>query len=120
MRLLHLLYLVDWKHTIVHGQPMTTTRWELGARGPYSKDIDCKTAYAISDTPVFTPTEEAIVQFVVNATKLKSETELNKLIYSTYPVLTGNKFCVLVSSARAYKAIVADCSEDHAASGPSM
>lgn len=129
-RLTKMLYLTDWKAALELDTQLTDTVWHFHHYGPYVDDF-VKMAKQDSDikvtstTTVFggskqlfelsgegtqpitlEPQLKEIVDFVINATKDKNYEEFIKLVYSTYPVLSSNKYSDLdlVQKAREYKA----------------
>ncbi|EGQ8122384.1 SocA family protein [Vibrio cholerae] len=129
-RLTKMLYLTDWKAALELDTQLTNTVWHFHHYGPYVDDF-VKMAKQDSDikvtstTTVFggskqlfelsgegtqpitlEPQLKEIVDFVINATKDKNYEEFIKLVYSTYPVLSSNKYSDLdlVQKAREYKA----------------
>lgn len=129
-RLTKMLYLTDWKAALELDTQLTNTVWHFNHYGPYVDDF-VKMAKQDSDikvtstTTVFggskqlfelsgegtqpitlEPQLKEIVDFVINATKDKNYEEFIKLVYSTYPVLSSNKYSDLdlVQKAREYKA----------------
>ena len=131
-RLTKMLYLTDWKNAIEHDAQLSKTVWHFNHYGPYvddfieiaRKDKDIKVTYTTTmfggNKQLFElSNKEAqiihlenelkeIVDFVINKTKDKNYDDFIKLVYSTYPVISSNKYSDLdlVAKAREYKSQV--------------
>ncbi|HHQ4675900.1 SocA family protein [Aeromonas veronii] len=129
-RLTKMLYLTDWKAALELDMQLTNTVWHFHHYGPYVDDfvkmakqdsdikVTCTTTVFGGNKQLFKlsgestqpitlePQLKEIVDFVINATKDKNYEEFIKLVYSTYPVLSSNKYTDLdlVQKAREYKA----------------
>ncbi|ENV3677539.1 Panacea domain-containing protein [Vibrio parahaemolyticus] len=129
-RLTKMLYLTDWKAALELDSQLTNTVWHFHHYGPYvddfvkmaKKDSDIKVTNTTTmfggskqlfelsgestEPIILEPQLKEIVDFVINATKDKNYEEFIKLVYSTYPVLSSNKYSDLdlVQKAREYKA----------------
>ncbi|NBA78866.1 DUF4065 domain-containing protein [Emticicia sp. ODNR4P] len=117
-RLVKLIYLIDWKHTIVNGRQATPIQWYFNHYGPYVdtvidliKDhpeiftVETRTnAYGgISDKIKLVSgqnvhLEESVKQsadFIISNTSQMSWTNFIDLVYSTYPIKTNSKYTYL-------------------------
>lgn len=129
-RLTKMLYLTDWKAALELDSQLTNTVWHFHHYGPYVDDFvkmakEDSGIKVTSTTTMFggrkqlfelsgentapitlEPELKEIVDFVINATKDKNYEEFIKLVYSTYPVLSSNRYSDLdlVQKAREYKA----------------
>jgi hypothetical protein len=130
-RLTKMLYLADWKNAIENATQLTDVVWHFNHYGPYvddfieiaknDDDIDVKITNTIfggrkqqielksafNQEIDISESDKKILNFVIDATKNKNYEEFIKLVYSTYPVLSSNKYSDfdLVQMARDYKNI---------------
>jgi hypothetical protein len=127
-RLTKMVYLADWKEAINNGKQLTNIVWFFNHHGPYNdeilqeakkdKDINItiknnmfggkKTHIEICNNSKTTDLDEEdyrLLDFVINATKDKNYTDFIKLIYSTYPVISSEKYTKLdlINKAEEYK-----------------
>lgn len=135
-RLTKMIYLMDWKSSIDFGRQITNAQWHFDHYGPYvddfvklareDKDIFVentsnyyggkKQLFKLSNkTSEFfdlTKEQKDIADFVINATKQKNYEDFIQLVYSTYPVISNDRYSDLdlVDSAAKYKKIIADSS----------
>lgn len=133
-RLTKILYLADWKSAIDNNKQITDASWNFHHYGPYvddfmkiarnDKDILIKDTCTMFggkkhqielsnsfDEDVNIPEfQKSIIDFVIDKTKNKNYDEFIKLVYSTYPVISSNKYekLDLVELARQYKKIVSE------------
>ncbi len=134
-RLTKMVYLADWKSAIERGEQLTDLSWEFAHYGPYVPDVirmahseedfeveRGETIYgdqkelvrykAGSDTlqteyPSLEAEEKDLLDFVIRSVEAKSFTEFVKLVYSTYPIVTQERYSKLdlVNLAREYKEV---------------
>lgn len=128
-RLTKMIYLADWKSAIENNNQLTDIRWHFNHYGPYVEDIlkiakkdeyisvkntttlfgGKKTQIELSENfseEIFLAEEyKKIADFVIDATKDKNYQEFIKLVYSTFPVLSSDKYSDLdlVKMASEYK-----------------
>lgn len=132
-RLTKIIYLADWKSAIEKDEQLTNVSWVFNHYGPYVPDF-LKIAAEDSDIIVkvmpnihgkmkqqielaehfdaskeieITDFQKEVLDFVINATKNKNYLDFIKLVYSTYPVMTSERYDILDLSQKAkeYKAI---------------
>ncbi len=131
-RLTKLIYLADWRSAIEDGVQLTDTRWIFNHYGPYVHDIvdlaredgaftvevtrnafgsSKEVIRAASDAgyPSLTHKEKRILDFVIDSTKAKFWGDFINLVYSTYPVVTQDRYSELdlVKLAGEYKEVTA-------------
>lgn len=129
-RLTKMIYLADWKSALDRGRQITDIKWKFHNFGPYVDDVhrvalddpafrveatttmfgNRKEKIVLVDKQVDArlPSEEAgILDHVIEETKRLRFDPFIKLVYSTYPVLTGTRGydLDLVRSAEAYRTI---------------
>ncbi|MBS8268598.1 DUF4065 domain-containing protein [Halomonas litopenaei] len=130
-RLTKMMYLIDWKSAIENGRQVTDAKWFFNHYGPYvddfieyaiqSADIDVNDSVTVlggakrlislknknNDLPVLDPEVKTLADFVINVTKTKHYQDFINLVYSTYPVMTSERYSNLdlVESARRYKSM---------------
>lgn len=135
-RLTKMIYLMDWKSSIDYGRQITDAQWHFDHYGPYvddfvrmakeDKDISVentsnyyggkKRLFKLSERFEgnfdLTKEQKEIADFVINATKQKSYEGFIQLVYSTYPVISNDRYSDLdlVGSAEKYKEILANSS----------
>ncbi len=127
-RIAKLVYLVDWKFALEYDKQLTDTSWHFNHHGPYVSDflniaknndtmsIEETTNIYGSRKQLFKLNYEhveihisdevrEIVDFVIKATCNKNHDEFIKLVYSTYPVISGDRHSPLnlVEKAREYR-----------------
>ncbi|NNH67522.1 Panacea domain-containing protein [Rhizobium laguerreae] len=129
-RVTKMVYLADWKAAIDHGRQITDIKWRFHHFGPYVDDVyraavddpalhvkqevnvygnlkerielvDPKTTVRLHDW------EKTIFNHVISETKPMHWDGFIKLVYSTYPILSGVRGAPLdlIASARAYREI---------------
>jgi hypothetical protein len=103
--LTHMLYLLDWKNTLVHGKPLNGLAWTFGASGPEAAALNLSGGAQSDSSRALSDSE--MVDFVIHAVIDKTDVELTRLVYSTYPIITGQKHATLdlVACAKAYQAL---------------
>ncbi|WP_246684422.1 Panacea domain-containing protein [Mesorhizobium sp. M5C.F.Ca.ET.164.01.1.1] len=135
-RLTKMIYLADWKSAIEHQRQMTGIEWQFNHFGPYVDDVHNlaleDSAFSVkSEQNMFGKPKEtivladrladdrvsneeaAILDHVIEQTKRLTWDAFIKLVYSTYPVLTGSRGSRLdlVKSAEAYREVEAQLAE---------
>lgn len=128
-RLTKMIYLADWKFALGHNRQMTSINWVFNHYGPYvddiinvaklnekftvSQDVNCYGAIkeVISTNRVshflnISADEKNTLDFVIQATASLNWDQFINLVYSTYPIASGNKHeqLDLMSCARKYLA----------------
>lgn len=129
-RVTKIIYLADWKHAIEHGRQITDIKWFFDNYGPFVHDVG-NTALAHPDivrvettSNVFgnskrlfklivpeyspnslSPTEKQAIDHAIKQTADRPWNSFVQLIYSTYPVVSSERYSWLdlVSQAKAYK-----------------
>jgi hypothetical protein len=135
-RLTKMIYLMDWKSSIDFGRQITDAQWHFDHYGPYvddfvklakeDKDISVentsnyfggkkqlfKLSEKIEEDFSLTKEQKYIADFVINTTKQKNYEDFIQLVYSTYPVMSNDRYSDLdlVGSAVKYKEILAKSS----------
>jgi len=134
-RLTKMIYLIDWKNSIDNDCQITKTVWHFDHYGPYvddfvklakeDKDITIKNTSTVyggkkqlfqlsenfGSKVEVTQEQKKIIDFVINATKKKNYEDFIQLVYSTYPVISSDRYSDLdlVTMARKYKEISKQC-----------
>lgn len=116
-RLNKIIYLVDWKNTLVYGNQMTDIQWKFNHYGPYVDRIELELRqdgrFAILNTTnlyghkkeVVTlldninnvnfiepnENEKTIIDFIIEKTRRLNFSEFINLVYSTYPIISQEK-----------------------------
>ncbi|WP_185230709.1 Panacea domain-containing protein [Teredinibacter franksiae] len=133
-RLTKMIYLMDWKSSIDSGHQITNAQWHFDHYGPYVEDF-VKLAKEDKDISVentsnyyggkkqlfklkkkfegsfdLTKEQKDIANFVIDATKKKNYEDFIQLVYSTYPVISNDRYSHLdlVGSAEKYKELLAN------------
>ena len=131
-RLTKMVYLSDWKNAIENEKQLTDAVWHFHHYGPYIDDF-LKLALEDNDIEVeetvnmfgnkkqliklkesfqeeinLSNETKSILDFVINSTKQKNYEDFIKLVYSTYPVISSNRYSDfnLVEMAKNYKKIL--------------
>lgn len=120
VRLLGMLYLVDWKHALQFGSQLTEIEWAIYNDGPHpdtsalrliQKEFDnLSKEISIASPPqanaLSTQTLE-VLDFVISTTSVLEIDAFTRLILSTYPVISDrqNQNSNLGASAKRYKQI---------------
>ena len=112
-RLTKMIYLADWKSALDTGEQLTDLEWIFHHYGPYLPDIFFKAqtdkdfstySYDHADMvavnkdvpePKFTPQQRKILDHVNETVKSMPFRQFLKLIYSTYPIRTQEKYSTL-------------------------
>ncbi len=131
-RLTKLVYLADWRSAIERGVQLTDIKWIFNHYGPYVHDIvdlarenqaftvdltqnafgsskEVIRASADAGYPTLTDEDKRVLDFVIDSTKTKYWGDFINLVYSTYPVVTQDRYSELdlVELAEEYKDVTA-------------
>jgi hypothetical protein len=123
-----MVYLADWKSAIERDTLLTNIQWVFNHYGPYVEDVvkvaDSDPAFKVipttnmfgdfkeiinvrgnADYPSLEEEEKEILDFVISSTASKNWDQFLRLIYSTYPMISRDRFSDLdlVELAREYK-----------------
>lgn len=116
-RLNKIVYLVDWKNTLVYGTQMTDIQWKFNHYGPYVDRIELELrqdkrfdilnttnlyghkkevvvlSSSINNASFIEPNEneKAIIDFIIEKTRRLNFSEFINLVYSTYPIISQEK-----------------------------
>jgi len=127
-RVTKMIYLADWRSVITRGEQLTDLEWEFSHYGPYVKDVkqvaETDTAFEVITTknlyggqkdliqvaddvdyPSLTDDEKELLDYVISSSASKNWDDFIKLVYSTYPIVTQDRFSKLdlVKLAREYE-----------------
>lgn len=117
-RVTKMVYLADWRSAITRGKQLTDLEWEFSHYGPYVNDvirvaetdpgfevIPTKNLYGGQkdllrvaddvDFPSITEEEKELLDFVISTSASKNWDDFIKLVYSTYPIVTQERFSKL-------------------------
>ncbi len=116
-RLTKLVYLADWRSAIVNRRQLTNIKWVFNHYGPYVDDVvitamnhpafnvvSTLNSYGANksvvklqyDLPInLRRREKNILDHVIEQTKNLYFNEFIELVYSTYPVVSSNRFAYL-------------------------
>jgi len=129
-RVTKMVYLTDWRHSLLYGRQVTDIEWYFDNYGPFvwtvieaareNPDLfeieATQTVFGNSKNvlrlrnkqykPQLGDSERAAVDFVVDATKDLTFDAFIKLVYSTYPIMKSDRYesLDLPALAREYKA----------------
>lgn len=130
-RLTKMVYLVDWKNALVKGNQITEINWYFDNYGPFVTDIEDKAkakskifiidlgsnmygqpkkTFRLRDTNTvinLTDGEKKSIKSVIDETKKLYWNEFIKLVYSTHPVASSDRYTYLklAEKANEYKNI---------------
>jgi len=136
-RLTKMIYLMDWKSSVDYGRQITNVQWHFNHYGPYVDDFvklakedndisveNTSTYYggkkqlfnlseSYKENIVLTDEQKNIADFVIDATKQKSYEDFIQLVYSTFPVISNDRYSDLnlVDLAQRYKELLAKSSK---------
>jgi len=128
-RLTKLVYLSDWKSVLNDGRKITHIKWYFDNYGPFVHDIEQtvkdnpaifksqvfynlfghpKTTFGLKNIdyePKLSVRERRSIDFAIKRTKDLNWSDFIKLIYSTYPVISSNRYSNLnlIEKAKEYK-----------------
>jgi len=114
-RLVKLVYLIDWKHSIVNGRQATSIQWYFNHYGPYVDTVidlvkknpeifNVETrinAYGgVSDKIKLISQQQITIEdsikssadFIISNTSQMNWTDFINLVYSTYPIKSNSKY----------------------------
>lgn len=118
-RLTKMIYLADWKHAITYGIQISPIRWYFDNYGPFVWDIkdtakanqglfiteDITNVYGSPKTiiglknsgyiPAISEKEQKSLDHVIEKTNGLNWEQFIRLIYSTYPIITSEKYTYL-------------------------
>lgn len=108
--LIHCLYLIDWKHTIDFGTPITNASWVIPYDNTFSPIAIIRYDFNIIEKDnklKLSENEINTINFVINTFENKNKEEITRLIISTYPFITHDKGekIDLTKSAKEYNRI---------------
>jgi len=132
-RLTKMVYLADWKSAIERGKQFTNLTWEFSHYGPYVPDVirlartdegfkvdEGTNAYGTRKETIFRsseadstdhaslkPEDKELLDFVIRSVEDKTFEEFIKLVYSTYPIVTQERYSKLdlVRLAKEYEEV---------------
>jgi predicted nucleic acid-binding OB-fold protein len=127
-RVTKMIYLADWRSAITRGEQLTDLEWEFSHYGPYVRDVkqvaETDPALAVVpiknpyggqkdliqvadgvDYPSVTEEEKELLDYVISSSASKNWDDFIKLVYSTYPIVTQDRFSKLdlVELAKEYE-----------------
>lgn len=131
-RLTKMIYLMDWKSSIDYGHQITDAKWHFSHYGPYVDDfvklakedkgffLENVATYYGGKKQLFklskgyegnielTEEQKKVADFVIRATKQKNYEDFIQLIYSTFPIISNDRYSDLnlVELAQRYKEIL--------------
>ncbi|MDQ4119835.1 MAG: Panacea domain-containing protein [Acidobacteriota bacterium] len=115
-RVTKMVYLCDWKHSIDFGCQITNIIWYFDSFGPFVWDVvdtakqhlelfEVESSFTpsgnpkvlinakqVNYSPILAESEKKVADHVVQSTKIKTWEEFINLVYSTYPILTAERF----------------------------
>ncbi|WP_460374049.1 Panacea domain-containing protein [Methanocalculus sp. MC3] len=118
-RLTKMVYLADWKFALKHGRQITDTNWVFNNYGPFVRDIlntanqhpdlftveDTTNSFGAKKTLIsllkeeythkLSDDEKEILDYVINTTKDLNWDKFIQLVYSTFPILTSERYSEL-------------------------
>lgn len=117
-RLVKLIYLIDWKHTIDNGKQATPINWYYNHYGPYVDSVielirendkifnvqsTINDYWGVSDKIKLISSEDVSIDesakkaadFIISNTADKNWSEFINLVYSTFPIKTNSKYTYL-------------------------
>jgi hypothetical protein len=107
-RMLLLLYLADWRSAITRKVPVTDITWRVEDFGPQPdavlscamsshdrKAMSRRSAEAAHEAESLTADEREVIEFVLGSAAHKSQQDLVRLVYSTFPIMTQPKHAPL-------------------------
>jgi len=113
-RLTKMVYLCDWRSTLVRGTPITPIRWYFNHYGPYVSDVvevarqdsafrletttnvfgDAKQVVSVSADarwPSLTTNDIEVLEYIIKQTEMLSWNQFISLVYSTYPIRASER-----------------------------
>lgn len=91
LRVLLLVYLVDWKGALESGHQISSARWKKQAWGAFSESVLEALMHGKKVEPgngsSLSPAESAIIQQIKERYSSRSFSELRDLVASTYPMI---------------------------------
>jgi hypothetical protein len=130
-RLTKMIYLADWRHAIKHGCQLSDIKWRFDNFGPFVwEPLEVakseKANFKVSESSTFLDNRKSIklhgknqpdpvlsepgretLEHVIQTTNDLNWSDFITLVYSTYPVLTSERFSTLdlVGKAEEYNAL---------------
>lgn len=127
-RVTKMVYLSDWHHAVNYSKQITNIHWFFDNYGPFVHDVKQeveshqnifsvkkatnyfgreKTLFEINDSayqPSLTDDEKQSMDHVINTTQTLGWDSFIKLVYSTYPIMTSERYTPLdlISKAHSY------------------
>ncbi len=130
-RVTKMLYLADWRSAITRGKQLTDTEWRFDHYGPFVYDIldmakddpafeviTTRNMYGTPkdllgvaddvDYPSLEDEEKEILDFVIESSRKKNFEDFMRLVYSTYPIATQERYSKLnlVELAQEYEEVI--------------
>lgn len=127
-RVTKMIYLADWRSAITRGEQLTDLEWEFSHYGPYVGDVKraAETDSAFEVVPTknlyggqkdlirvaddvdyssLTDDQKELLDYVISSSASKNWDDFIKLVYSTYPIVTQDRFSKLdlVELAKEYE-----------------
>lgn len=118
-RVTKMVYLADWRQAIQHGSQISSIQWYFDNYGPFVWDVyetaqEYNALFSSEDTwtifgkrklqlglkdsayqPSLTDSEKASLVHVIKETSRLNWNDFIKLVYSTYPIMTSERYSYL-------------------------
>lgn len=130
-RVTKMIYLADWHQALYHHRQMTNIAWKFDNYGPFVPDIKntiednqdifnikhthnyygtSKSLFSLKENdyePVINSIEKDSIDYIIKVTNPLIWNDFIKLVYSTYPISSSNRYSLLnlVEKAKEYKSI---------------
>ncbi len=127
-RLTKMVYLADWRQAISEGRQITSIQWYFDNFGPFVRDVETvaafrddlfatdlgsnmygqpKKSFTMKNPgykPALSGSEQAAIDHIIEVTKRLYWKEFIKLVYSTHPIASSERYSTLdlVEKAREY------------------
>lgn len=127
-RLTKMVYLADWRQAIAEGKQITRISWYFDNFGPFVRDVEVtavqredlfsidlgsnmygqpKKSFALRDPnyqPQLSHSEKAAIDHIIEVTKRLYWNDFIKLVYSTHPIASSDRYSYLdlVQKAKEY------------------
>lgn len=115
-RVVKMIYLVDWHYAMNHGQQLSDIEWEYSSWGPFSfkyftttlKDgamvVEYVCPHKHTPWPNLSKIAKQSIDHVIKKTKDLNNMKFTRLVYSTYPLMSSERYSKLdlVQKAKDY------------------
>ena len=90
--IINFLYLCDWKSAITCGKTITELNWQYCRKGLVADKLGQINKISKKESNKLKEKKLEVVDFVIDTINEMTESKLNQLVYSTYPIMAKKSY----------------------------